>query len=48
MGYRDGKPVYKNIETKHIKCYISLEDTDDGYDTIVKLGDMTALDLQLR
>lgn len=48
VGYRDGKLVYKKIETKHIKCYISSEDTEEGCETIVKLGDMTALDLHLK
>lgn len=48
LGYRDGKPIYKKIETKHVKCYISYEDTVEGCSTIVKLGDMTALDLHLK
>lgn len=38
-GYRDGKPIYQDITTKRIKCYVYREDTEDGYEYIVKLGD---------
>lgn len=44
VGYRDGKLIFKNIETKRIKCFISSEDTEDGKEFIVKCGDMTALE----
>lgn len=44
-GYHEGKPSYKNIESKHVKCYISSEDTYDGYATFLKLVNTTALDL---
>lgn len=38
-GYRDGRPIYQDITTKRIKCYVYREDTEDGYEYIVKLGD---------
>lgn len=42
-GYRDGRPVYKDITTKRIKCYVKVEDTEDGEEYIIMLGDVTAL-----
>ena len=47
VGYRDGRPVYKDITKKNIKCYIIREeivkdDGDRGYEFIVLLGDVTA------
>lgn len=43
-GYRDGKPVYKDITRKRVKCYIKVEQTEDGEEYIVMLGDVTALE----
>jgi len=43
VGYRDGRPLYKDITTKRIKCYIKAEDTEDGTEYIIMLGDITAL-----
>lgn len=42
-GYRDGKPIYKDITRKKIKCYVFVEQTEDGEEYIVMLGDVTAL-----
>lgn len=47
VGYRDGRPVYKDITRKNIKCYIIREEIvkdggDRGYEFIVLLGDVTA------
>ena len=44
VGYRDGKPAYKDITTKRIKCYVYAEDTEDGLEYIILLGDVTALE----
>lgn len=44
VGYRDGKPVYKDITTKRIKCYVYAEDTEDGFEYVILLGDVTALE----
>jgi hypothetical protein len=43
VGYRDGRPLYKDITTKRIKSYIKAEDTEDGTEYIIMLGDITAL-----
>ena len=43
VGYRDGRPIYKDITTKRIKCYVKVEDTEDGQEFIIMLGDVTAL-----
>lgn len=43
-GYRDGVPVYKDITRKRIKCYVYQEETVDGTEYIVLLGDATATD----
>lgn len=43
VGYRDGVPSYKDITTKRVKCYIKVEETEDGPEYIIKLGDITAL-----
>ena len=43
VGYRDGRPVYKDITTKRIKCYVYAEDTEDGTEYITLLGDVSAL-----
>lgn len=44
VGIRDGIPIYKDITTKRIKCYVVAEDTEDGKEYIILLGDVTALD----
>lgn len=44
VGMRDGRVVYKDITTKRIKCYVTVEDTEDGKEYIIMLGDVTALD----
>ena len=41
VGYRDGRPVYKDITTKHIKCYVTVVATEAGNEYIVVLGDAT-------
>lgn len=43
VGYRDGRAVYKDVTTKRIKCYVYAEDTEDGTEFIILLGDVTAL-----
>ncbi len=45
-GYRDGRPVYKDITRKRVKCYVKVEQTVDGEEYIVMLGDVTATDTQ--
>lgn len=44
VGYRDDRPVYKDITTKRIKCYVYAEDTEDGKEYVILLGDVTALE----
>ena len=39
VGYRDGKPVYSDRTKKRVKCYVFKEETVDGDEYIVKLGD---------
>ena len=41
VGYRDGRPIYQDITTKHIKCYVTLITTEAGNEFIVLLGDAT-------
>lgn len=43
-GYRDGKPVYKDITRKKVECHIFVLDTEEGEMYIVRLGDVTALE----
>lgn len=43
-GYRDGRPIYKDITRKRVKCYVMVEQTEDGEELIILLGDVTALD----
>ena len=43
VGYRDGRPVYKDITTKRVKCYITVDHTVDGDEYIIKLGDTEAI-----
>lgn len=45
-GYRDGRPVYKDITRKRVKCYVKVEQTEDSQEYIVLLGDVTATDTQ--
>lgn len=45
-GYRDGRPVYKDITRKRVQCYVKVEQTEDGDEYIVMLGDVTATDTQ--
>ena len=47
VGYREGRPIYKDITKKNIKCYIIREEIirdggDRAYEYIVLLGDVTA------
>ena len=42
-GYRDGALVYRDRTTKRIECLIEAEDTEDGLEYIVQLGDVEAL-----
>lgn len=44
VGYRDGKPIYKDRTRKKVKVYILSEETIDGQEFIVLLGDVTALE----
>lgn len=44
VGYRDGIPVYKDRTKKKVKVYITAEETLDGTEFIVKLGDVKALE----
>lgn len=44
VGYRDGRPVYKDRTKKKVKVYIMAEETIDGQEFIVLLGDVTALE----
>lgn len=44
VGYRDGKPIYKDRTRKKVKVYILSEETIDGEEFIVLLGDVTALE----
>lgn len=46
-GYgRDNTPTYQDKTSKHIKCYVKVEETEDGREYIVLLGDVTATDTQ--
>ena len=45
-AYRDRIVVYKDKTTKRIKCIIEQEDTEDGKEYIVMLGDVTALEIK--
>lgn len=44
VGYRDGKPIYKDRTRKKVKVYIIADETIDGTEFIVLLGDVTALE----
>lgn len=43
-GYRDGRPVYKDITRKKVECHIFEIETIEGVMYIVRLGDVTALE----
>lgn len=46
-GWRDGRPVYRDITTKRIKCYVLAElvegETGDEWEFIILLGDVYAI-----
>lgn len=42
-GYRDGELKYSDRTTKRIICYVESEDTEDGTEYIIRLGDVEAL-----
>ena len=44
IGYRDGIPVYKDITRKKVKCYVEVQDAEDGLEYVVLLGDVYAID----
>jgi hypothetical protein len=48
VGERDGKPIYKDRTRKKVKVYILSEETIDGEEFIVLLGDVTALETKKR
>lgn len=41
-GYRDGKLIYRDKTTKSISCRIEVEETEDGLETVIRLGDVEA------
>lgn len=43
-GYREGRPVYRDVTRKKVKCYVFKEQTEDGEEYVVMLGDVTAMD----
>lgn len=43
VGRRDGVIVYNDITTKRIKCRVIKEDTEDGAEYVVLLGDVYAV-----
>ncbi len=42
-GYKDGKLAYQDRTTKRIECVIEAEETEDGTEYIVQLGDVEAI-----
>lgn len=45
VGYKDGRPVYKDITRKKVKCYIEIQDVEGGsQEYVVLLGDVQAID----
>lgn len=42
-GYREGRPVYRDVTRKKVKCYVFKEQTEDGEEYMVMLGDVTAM-----
>lgn len=47
-GFRDGRAVYDDITTKRIKCYLKVEQTVNGEEFIVLLGDVDAIQTKKR
>lgn len=43
VGYRDGRPIYKDRTRKRVKVYIMVEETIDREEFFILLGDVTAL-----
>lgn len=43
-AYKDGRLAYIDTTVKRIKCYVFKEDTEDGAEFIVLLGDVSAID----
>lgn len=44
IGYRDGIPIYKDINREKTKIYIEVEKTEDGDEYSILLGDIYAID----
>lgn len=44
VGYRDGRPIYKDRTRKKVKVYIMVEETIDREEFFILLGDVTALE----
>ena len=42
VGLKDGRPIYRDITRKHVKCYVITEETENGTEFMVLLGDVTA------
>lgn len=46
-GYRrDGQPSYQDLTRKKVECYVYLQQTEDGEEHLVLLGDVTALETE--
>lgn len=43
-GVRDGRLLFRDINAKRIKCYLTKEDLEDGLEYIIKLGDIYAIE----
>lgn len=46
VGYRGDGIKYGDVTQKRVKCYVKVEQTEDGEEYIVLLGDVTAIDTQ--
>ena len=46
-GYKDGRPVYGDKTNKHIVCHVFLEETDEGSEFVIRLGDVEATDTEV-
>ena len=44
IGYRDGIPVYKDRTRKRVRIYVFADETVDGTEFIVLLGDVEVLE----
>ena len=42
-GYHDGRPSYRHIAPKSIKCIVTAEETEDGWELISLFGDVYAI-----